>query len=112
MRPALSDSLWWRGPFTFMPMIDIQTLAVVGAGTMGLGIAQLGIQHGLPTILFDLNPTALEKAQAAIAAGLAKLVDKNKLTAADRGKKVSVRATARRYGYATGSATSTAYNVS
>lgn len=65
-------------------MIDIQTLAVVGAGTMGLGIAQLGIQHGLPTMLFDLNPAALEKAQAAIAAGLGKLVEKNKMTVADR----------------------------
>ena len=60
-------------------MNDIQTLAVVGAGTMGLGIAQLGIQHGLPTILFDLNPVALERAQAAIAAGLGRLVDKGKL---------------------------------
>ena len=47
---------------------------------MGLGIAQLGIQHGLPTILFDLNPAALEKAQAAIAAGLGKLVAKGRLT--------------------------------
>jgi len=47
-------------------MNKMETLAVVGAGTMGLGIAQLGIQHGLPTILFDLNPAALEKAQAAI----------------------------------------------
>ncbi|MCC3153791.1 3-hydroxyacyl-CoA dehydrogenase NAD-binding domain-containing protein [Hymenobacter sp. BT770] len=65
-------------------MKDIQTLAVVGAGTMGLGIAQLGIQHGLPTVLFDLSPTALEKAQTAIAAGLGKLVEKNKLTAEDR----------------------------
>ena len=58
----------------------MQTLAVVGAGTMGLGIAQLGVQHGLPTVLFDLSPSALEKAQAAIAAGLGKLVEKNKLT--------------------------------
>ncbi|ALW84945.1 3-hydroxybutyryl-CoA dehydrogenase [Hymenobacter sedentarius] len=65
-------------------MKDIQTLAVVGAGTMGLGIAQLGIQHGLPTVLFDLSPTALEKAQTAIAAGLGKLVEKNKLTAEAR----------------------------
>ena len=61
-------------------MNKMETLAVVGAGTMGLGIAQLGIQHGLTTILFDLNPTALEKAQAAIAAGLGKLVEKNRLT--------------------------------
>ena len=51
---------------------------------MGLGIAQLGVQHGLPTILFDLNPNALEKAQAAIAAGLGKLVEKGKLTAEAR----------------------------
>jgi 3-hydroxybutyryl-CoA dehydrogenase len=65
-------------------MNEIQTLAVVGAGTMGLGIAQLGVQHGLPTILFDLSSTALEKAQAAIAAGLGKLVEKNKLTAEAR----------------------------
>lgn len=65
-------------------MQEIQTLAVVGAGTMGQGIAQLGIQHGLPTILFDLSPAALERAQAAIAAGLDKLVAKEKLTAAAR----------------------------
>ena len=65
-------------------MNEIHTLAVVGAGTMGLGIAQLGIQHGLPTVLFDLNPAALERAQAAIAAGLDKLVAKGKLTAVAR----------------------------
>ena len=64
--------------------MSIQTLAVVGAGTMGLGIAQLGIQHGLPTILFDLSATALEKAQTAIAAGLGKLVEKGRLTAEAR----------------------------
>lgn len=63
-------------------MTTIQTLAVVGAGTMGLGIAQLGIQHGLPTVLCDLNPAALAKAQAAIATALARLVEKNKLTSA------------------------------
>ena len=51
---------------------------------MGLGIAQLGIQHGFPTILFDLNPAALVKAQQAIAAGLGKLVEKNKLSAEAR----------------------------
>lgn len=64
--------------------LPLRSFAVVGAGTMGLGIAQLGIQHDLPTILFDLNPSALAKAQVAIAAGLAKLVEKNKLTPAGR----------------------------
>ena len=69
---------------SFLIKMEINTLAVVGAGTMGLGIAQLGIQHGLPTILFDLSATALEKAQSAIAAGLGKLVEKGKITAEAR----------------------------
>ena len=60
-------------------MTEINTLAVVGAGTMGLGIAQLGIQHGLPTILFDLSAPALEKARATIVASFDKLVLKGKL---------------------------------
>lgn len=64
--------------------MTIQTLAVVGAGTMGQGIAQLAVQHGYPTVLFDLNPAALAKAHAGIAAGLDKLVEKNKLTAEAR----------------------------
>ena len=64
--------------------MEINTLAVVGAGTMGLGIAQLGIQHGLPTVLFDLSAPALEKARAAIAAGLEKLVVRGKMTSEAR----------------------------
>ena len=66
------------------PPITIASLAVVGAGTMGLGIAQLGVQHGLPTVLLDLNAAALDKARAAIAAGLGKLVAKQQLTPAAR----------------------------
>jgi 3-hydroxybutyryl-CoA dehydrogenase len=58
---------------------SIKTIAVVGAGTMGLGIAQLCVQHGFPTILFDLNGAILAKAEAAIAAGLGKLVEKGKM---------------------------------
>ena len=51
---------------------------------MGLGIAQLGIQHGLPTVLFDLSAPALEKARAAIANGLEKLVARGKMTSEAR----------------------------
>ncbi len=65
-------------------MTDIKTLAVVGAGTMGQGIAQLGVQHGFPTVLFDLNQAALDRAQQGVAAGLGKLVEKNKLSAESR----------------------------
>ncbi|SET92147.1 3-hydroxyacyl-CoA dehydrogenase NAD-binding domain-containing protein [Hymenobacter actinosclerus] len=62
----------------------IETVAVVGAGTMGLGIAQVCVQHGLPTILFDINADMLPKARQAIAAGLGKLVEKQKLSPAER----------------------------
>ena len=64
--------------------LKLTSLAVVGAGTMGQGIAQLGVQHGFPTILFDLSQAALDRAQLAIAAGLGRLVEKNKLSAEAR----------------------------
>ncbi|QIL76221.1 3-hydroxyacyl-CoA dehydrogenase NAD-binding domain-containing protein [Hymenobacter sp. HDW8] len=63
---------------------QIKTIAVVGAGTMGLGIAQLCVQHGFPTILFDLNADILAKAEVAIASGLGKLVEKGKMPPAER----------------------------
>ncbi|NVO31629.1 3-hydroxyacyl-CoA dehydrogenase NAD-binding domain-containing protein [Hymenobacter lapidiphilus] len=64
--------------------ISIETVAIVGAGTMGLGIAQVCVQHGLPTILFDINADMLPKARQAIAAGLGKLVEKQKLSPEER----------------------------
>ncbi|MEI7757848.1 MAG: 3-hydroxyacyl-CoA dehydrogenase NAD-binding domain-containing protein, partial [Bacteroidota bacterium] len=36
-------------------MQQIKTIAVCGAGTMGTGIAQLCVQSGYPTILFDVQ---------------------------------------------------------
>ena len=43
------------------------TLGVVGAGTMGAGIAQLGCQAGEDTVLLDPDAAALERAEASIA---------------------------------------------
>ena len=43
------------------------TLGVVGAGTMGAGIAQLGCQAGEETLLLDADPAALERARGKIA---------------------------------------------
>jgi len=45
---------------------DVQTVAVVGAGTMGPGIAATFARHGLTTRLFDVVPEQLEKAKAAV----------------------------------------------
>jgi 3-hydroxybutyryl-CoA dehydrogenase len=51
---------------------------------MGSGIAQAAAQHGLYTLLFDVQTQALEKAGAAIATSLQQLVDKKKITAAEK----------------------------
>lgn len=61
-----------------------ETVAVLGAGTMGHGIAQVSAKAGYAVRLYDLVPAALEKARAAIRANLDKGVEKNKLTAAER----------------------------
>lgn len=62
----------------------VQTLCVCGAGTMGSGIAQSAAQHGIYTLLFDLNPQALEKAKDSITKNLQQLVDRNKIPEAEK----------------------------
>lgn len=59
----------------------IKKIAVVGAGTMGNGIAQVFAAAGYDTLLFDLGATALEKGMQAIRKNLDTLVSKEKLTA-------------------------------
>jgi len=67
----------------------IRTIAVCGAGTMGSGIAQLAAQAGFNTIQFDLSPAALDKSRMGIAAQLAKLVEKAKITAEEKDQVMS-----------------------
>jgi 3-hydroxybutyryl-CoA dehydrogenase len=61
----------------------VQTIAVIGAGIMGRGIAHAAAVGGYRTILEDLLPTALRKAESEIRANLDKAVELNKVTAAD-----------------------------
>ncbi|MDQ7744450.1 3-hydroxyacyl-CoA dehydrogenase [Hydrogenophaga pseudoflava] len=61
-----------------------QTVGIVGAGAMGRGIAQMAAQAGSAVILFDLQPHAAETARQALADTWQKLVDKDKLDAAQR----------------------------
>jgi 3-hydroxybutyryl-CoA dehydrogenase len=62
----------------------ITTVGVIGAGTMGNGIAQAFAQSGFTVRLHDAAPAAIDRARASIEKSLAKFVEKNKLTAADR----------------------------
>jgi len=63
--------------------VDVQTLAVVGAGQMGAGIAQAGAQSGLQVILIDVSPELVQKGLAGIRTQLDKAVGKGKLKAED-----------------------------
>jgi len=62
----------------------INTICVIGAGTMGSGIAQTAAQGGFYTLLFDINPEMLEKAGKAIQKSLQYLQDKGKITFAEK----------------------------
>jgi len=61
----------------------INTVAVIGAGTMGRGIAHAAALGGYRTILEDLLPAALRKAEHEIRGNLDKAVELGKVTAPD-----------------------------
>jgi len=62
----------------------IRTVGVIGAGTMGNGIAQVFAQSGFAVCLVDIAPPLLDRARATIEKSLGKFVEKGKMTAADR----------------------------
>ncbi|MFQ5804463.1 MAG: 3-hydroxyacyl-CoA dehydrogenase family protein, partial [Candidatus Methylomirabilales bacterium] len=64
--------------------MEINVMAVVGAGTMGHGIAQVALQAGFQVRLEDVTKDILKRAQDRIAFGLAKGVEKGKLTGAQK----------------------------
>jgi len=61
-----------------------RNVAVIGAGTMGNGIAHVFALHGHPVTLIDSDPAALRKGMDAIARNLERQVSKNAITADDR----------------------------
>ncbi|MCC5882169.1 MAG: 3-hydroxybutyryl-CoA dehydrogenase [Halomonas sp.] len=61
-----------------------QTIGVVGAGTMGQGIAQVLVASGFSVQLYDVADEQLGRAQSAIDKGLGKLVAKEKLGEAEK----------------------------
>lgn len=67
-----------------MKLEEIKTIGVIGAGTMGQGIAQLCAQAGFKTVLFDINGQVLKKAKKTTSQQLDKGLALGKLTAADK----------------------------
>jgi len=70
-------------------MHEIRSIGVVGAGTMGHGIAQVAAQSGYDVVLADVAPQALERGLAQIGKSLDKLVGKGKLTPEQRERTLS-----------------------
>ena len=64
-------------------MTEVRTVAVIGAGIMGRGIAHAAALGGYRTILEDLLPTALRKAETEFRAHLDKAVELGKVNSAD-----------------------------
>ncbi|SDK14490.1 3-hydroxybutyryl-CoA dehydrogenase [Billgrantia gudaonensis] len=61
-----------------------RAIGVVGAGTMGQGIAQVVAASGFPVQLYDVADAQLERARTAIDKGLGKLVAKDKLSEVEK----------------------------
>ncbi len=64
-------------------MADVKKIAVLGAGQMGGGIAQVAAQAGLDAVVFDSFPGAIDKCKALRAKLFARAVEKGKMTQAD-----------------------------
>jgi len=62
----------------------INTICVIGAGTMGSGIALASAQSGFYTLLFDINTDVLEKAKTSIQKNLQYLLEKGKISAEEK----------------------------
>ena len=64
--------------------MSIQTVGVIGAGTMGHGIAQACAVRGIAVVMVDINDAAVQRGLAAVAGSLERMVKKEKLSAADK----------------------------
>jgi 3-hydroxybutyryl-CoA dehydrogenase len=67
-------------------MVTINVVAVLGAGVMGNGIAQIASQAGYQVYMYDVDANALEKGFASIKSSLGRMAAKGKLTQADADK--------------------------
>src|SRR5881628_297984 len=70
-------------------MPDIKTIGVIGAGTMGNGIAHVAARSGFKVILHDIEQRSLDQALSTIAKNLDREVAKGKITANDKAAALS-----------------------
>ena len=64
--------------------MQIQTVGIIGAGTMGNGIAQACATSGINVVMVDISEAAVQKGLATVAGSLDRLIKKEKISAADK----------------------------
>ena len=72
-----------------MQLQDIKKVGVVGAGTMGQGIAQISALAGYSVVLYDLQSSALDTAEKNIEKNLDKGIERGKVTAEEKDQALS-----------------------
>ncbi|MGJ4881702.1 MULTISPECIES: 3-hydroxybutyryl-CoA dehydrogenase [unclassified Bradyrhizobium] len=68
----------------------IQTVGIIGAGTMGNGIAQVCAAAGVPVVMVDISEQAVARGLATVGSSLDRLVKKEKMTTADKDRALSL----------------------
>ena len=69
--------------------MSIQTVGIVGAGTMGNGIAQACAVSGVNVVMVDISEAAVAKGLATVASSLDRLIKKEKISEADKAAALS-----------------------
>ena len=64
--------------------MTIQTVGIIGAGTMGNGIAQACAVSGINVVMVDISDAAVQKGLATVAGSLDRLIKKEKISEADK----------------------------
>lgn len=67
----------------------IQTVGIIGAGTMGNGIAQACAVSGINVVMVDISDTAVQKGLSTVAGSLDRLIKKEKISEADKAAALS-----------------------
>ena len=67
----------------------IQTVGIIGAGTMGNGIAQACAVSGINVVMVDISDAAVQKGLATVAGSLDRLIKKEKISEADKAAALS-----------------------
>ena len=77
--------------------MSIQTVGIIGAGTMGSGIAQACAVSGVNVVMVDISDAAVAKGLATVSGSLDRLIKKEKITEADKAAALSRITTSTHY---------------